>query len=320
MLFVLSVFVIALSLVLILKNISYTKFQNGVEFNAVPTFSVENQSQTSGDNSQISEIKFPIDLNLVTKEELMGITGIGEKTALKIINYRTEKGGFTSINDLLNIGGIAEKTLEKLKKYLYVKDDIIVKITTNPSPCEAPKTNVTTGTSKSTISEVKYPLDINFATLDELITLKNIGETRANAIINYRKNTGYFYTIEDIMNVDGIGEAIFLGIKEKIFINTKLIPPKSEVTTTATTTTPPTNTTVHPETTATTSQQGLINLNTATLEELVSVEGITEQIAQKIIEHRSQPNVSFARVEELNMFMSKDLFNKVKDKFIQEYK
>lgn len=64
--------------------------------------------------------------------------------------------------------------------------------------------------------QVKYPININIASLEELMTLPGIGKTKAQEIIHYREENGYFETIEDILNVTGIGESIFAEIKDKI--------------------------------------------------------------------------------------------------------
>ncbi len=61
-------------------------------------------------------------------------------------------------------------------------------------------------------------ININTAGKFELIQLKGIGETKAEAIIEYRKSVGYFKNIEDIMNVKGIGESIFNSIKDNITV------------------------------------------------------------------------------------------------------
>lgn len=60
-------------------------------------------------------------------------------------------------------------------------------------------------------------ISINSASLEELITLKGIGEATANRIIQYRENES-FKTIEDLKNVKGIGEKIFQNIKDSIIL------------------------------------------------------------------------------------------------------
>ena len=59
-------------------------------------------------------------------------------------------------------------------------------------------------------------VDINRATMEELVTLPGIGETRAGSIIRYREAHGGFRTPEDIMKVPGIKEKAYEKLKEKI--------------------------------------------------------------------------------------------------------
>ena len=59
-------------------------------------------------------------------------------------------------------------------------------------------------------------VNINTAGVDELMTLPGIGESRANAIIDYRESAGGFLTIEDIMQVSGIKDSAFSKIKDYI--------------------------------------------------------------------------------------------------------
>ncbi|MGE4213471.1 MAG: ComEA family DNA-binding protein [Anaerotignaceae bacterium] len=56
-----------------------------------------------------------VNINTATKEELMTVTGIGEITADRIIEYRTENGNFADTAELMNVHGIGEKTYEKFK-------------------------------------------------------------------------------------------------------------------------------------------------------------------------------------------------------------
>ena len=61
-----------------------------------------------------------IDLNKSSKVELMKIPGIGEKTALKIIEFR-ENQAFTKPEDIMKINGIGPAKYEKMKDFIEVK-------------------------------------------------------------------------------------------------------------------------------------------------------------------------------------------------------
>jgi len=56
-----------------------------------------------------------VNINTASESELQTLTGIGPSKAATIIQYRTEKGPFKSIEEIKNIGGIGDKTFEKLK-------------------------------------------------------------------------------------------------------------------------------------------------------------------------------------------------------------
>ncbi|MBS5284866.1 MAG: helix-hairpin-helix domain-containing protein [Clostridiales bacterium] len=61
-------------------------------------------------------------------------------------------------------------------------------------------------------------VDINRSSKEALMTLKGIGESRAEDIIRYREEFGSFQTIEDIMNVPGIKEGAFNKIRDQITV------------------------------------------------------------------------------------------------------
>src|SRR3989344_7156751 len=61
-------------------------------------------------------------------------------------------------------------------------------------------------------------VNINTADQAELETLVGIGAVKAVAIIEYRTVNGPFETVEEIMNVSGIGEVTFANIKDFITV------------------------------------------------------------------------------------------------------
>lgn len=61
-------------------------------------------------------------------------------------------------------------------------------------------------------------VNLNTATLEQLMTLRGIGEARAKDIIAYREKHGDFQKIEDIKKVSGIKDAAFQKIKDDITV------------------------------------------------------------------------------------------------------
>lgn len=61
-------------------------------------------------------------------------------------------------------------------------------------------------------------VNINTASLTELQNLSGIGKSKAEAIIKYREQNGNFKNIEELLNVDGIGEKLYEEIKSNITV------------------------------------------------------------------------------------------------------
>ena len=61
-----------------------------------------------------------ININTATVEQFISLNGIGEILAKRIVDYRTENGKFTNIDELMNVSGIGEKKFNAIKKFLYV--------------------------------------------------------------------------------------------------------------------------------------------------------------------------------------------------------
>lgn len=66
--------------------------------------------------------------------------------------------------------------------------------------------------------ENNQKVNINTATKEELMKLSNIGESKAEKIIDYRTVNGNFNSIEDIKKVSGIGDKLYDSIKKNITV------------------------------------------------------------------------------------------------------
>lgn len=114
-------------------------------------------------------------------------------------------------------GGLTEKADEfAINLSLKLKDEDFIRIPEKVSaaPPNATGTSVP-GVPKSTLNRI----NINTATKDQLNSLPGIGDVLAQKIIDYRDSKGSFKSIEDLKNVNGIGESRFNEIKDKITVH-----------------------------------------------------------------------------------------------------
>ena len=122
------------------------------------------------------------------------------------------------LEDLINeAGGLTDKASDKTLNLAQRLDDqmkIYIPNIDEENSLENIDPNQSASQSPSKTSEL---ININTASKEELMTLPNIGDKRAGAIIEYR-NANKFEKIEDIKNVTGIGEKFYEALKDLITI------------------------------------------------------------------------------------------------------
>ena len=72
------------------------------------------------------------------------------------------------------------------------------------------------GATGRAVRRASGPISINRASAKEFESLQGIGPVLAKRIVSYRKENGPFTTVEDLLNVPGIGESTFTKFKSKI--------------------------------------------------------------------------------------------------------
>ena len=109
-------------------------------------------------------------------------------------------------------GGLTDEAdSQKVNLAKRLEDQMVIVV---PKVGEEPEAIPAGATSKEVSKEGK--VNINTATVEELKTLKGVGEKKAEAIIEYRKKNGSFKTKEDLMKVRGIGKKLFESFEERI--------------------------------------------------------------------------------------------------------
>ena len=128
-----------------------------------------------------------IEIHKATQEDLTAINGIGPTTADRVLGYVKAQGPLKRMGELLNAKRVGEATLKLLICYFYVEAE-------GQLPCEI-----------ATIHHGTGRVNINTATIEELMSLPGIGEVRAKRILENRKDSGFFRSVDDLQRIAGIG-------------------------------------------------------------------------------------------------------------------
>ncbi|RBP39565.1 helix-hairpin-helix domain-containing protein [Garciella nitratireducens] len=148
-------------------------------------------------------------VHIVGQVKYPGVVEVPEGT--RLIEAIEQLGGITQQADL-NAVNLSKKLIDEEKIYIPKKgeipqEDIIFQSNINNS-------------ANSNISQEENSAKININTADQeqLKTLPGIGDTLSKNIIEYREIHGGFKSIEEIKDVNRIGDKIFNELKEKITI------------------------------------------------------------------------------------------------------
>lgn len=146
----------------------------------------------------------------------------------RVIDAINLAGGFSDKADTINVN-LSKRLTDEMFIVIYTKQEIYNYKKSNETSnincasfeCVCPDVKNDACIEKNLKAEnnkkeANNKVSINNATKEDLMSLTDIGESKANAIINYRNENGLFKQIEDIKNVSGIGDSVFEKIKNNI--------------------------------------------------------------------------------------------------------
>ena len=123
-------------------------------------------------------------------------------TAVEMVGGTTDKADLNGINMAIKVQDEMHYIIPKIGDVVKNNNSEIVS-NDNTNQAEASKTS---------------QININTATIEELDTLPGVGEATANKIVNHRSENGEFKSIEEVKNVNGIGDKKFEEIKNLICV------------------------------------------------------------------------------------------------------
>lgn len=144
--------------------------------------------------------------------------GVYELAKDSIVNDAIKKaGGLTSKADTTNVN-LSKSLTNEMVIYIPKKEEVTKSVVNDALVDKSNSVGFIDNESSNETTNTTTKVNINTATLKDLITLNGIGESKAQAILEYRTKNGNFKTLEDLKKVSGIGEAAYEKIKDNICI------------------------------------------------------------------------------------------------------
>lgn len=158
-------------------------------------------------NDQYSnEVESSDEINAVSVEQYTMVDVKGEVNQPGVFEIAPD----ARVNDVIALaGGFTEDADElHVNKAQKVHDEMVIYV---------PKINeIESVPDQVGATSKNQAVRLNYATKEEIVELPGIGPSKADAIISYREENGLFTSVDDILNVSGIGEKTLENLKEFI--------------------------------------------------------------------------------------------------------
>lgn len=156
-----------------------------------------------------------LDPNSASEVELRRLPGVGTVRAGAIVKARQEHA-FQSPEDLLRVAGIGEALLARTLPYLSF-----------PRDTRAGRPLLSASDALSRARDRKHSrqwgtevrIDINAAGPEELASLPWIGPSRARRILEARRRLSRFHSVDELIEVSGIGPQILERLRPYVVVN-----------------------------------------------------------------------------------------------------
>lgn len=208
--YIILIIIIVIIYYFFIKEKDYIEIENNI--NVLEVLQENNIAQNDLQNEKHNvNNKIVIHITGAVKKE--GIYELDENS--RIADCIEKAGGLTeeAYIDEINLAYILQ---DGMKIYIPKKNENKNDINDNTNKYVSNESNITEMSKNTNQTSKTSKVNINTATQSELQSLPGIGTSTALKIINYRKEKGKFKNIEEIKNVNGIGDSKYANIKNLI--------------------------------------------------------------------------------------------------------
>jgi competence ComEA-like helix-hairpin-helix protein len=145
-----------------------------------------------------------VDLNTADAEEIARLPRIGMSLAKRIVKDRSSWGPFRGLDELDRVPGVGPALLAQLSDLVSFGGTWVAE-----APAENGANTRTLGAYAAPHPALpEGPVDLNSASLADLVALPGIGKARARAILAYRRSHGSFAAVSDLGRVPGFSQSL----------------------------------------------------------------------------------------------------------------
>ena len=189
-----------------IKESDYKRLEDYIELENDGAFSSKsydrtpqyNQYNASKETQRTIELK-PFDPNTATETELLSL-GLEVRTVKVLLKYREKGGQFRTKDDLKKIYNLSDIDFLRINSFVQIAENQII------TKGYLPNVQNNEAIKKSVIQE-PVPVDLNRATMDDLLQLRGIGRTFALRIIEHRERLGGFTSLNQLKEVYGLPDS-----------------------------------------------------------------------------------------------------------------
>jgi competence protein ComEA len=146
-------------------------------------------------------IFFVFDPNTISEKDAVEL-GFSKKTASTLSKFREKGGKFFKKEDLKKLYGISDEFYESIKDYVIIEA----------------KTAVKSDSVKQQKNAKFSPIELNEIDSVQLVKLRKIGPYTTKKILKFRNSLGGFYDIQQLKEVYGMNDSLFIFLSENTFV------------------------------------------------------------------------------------------------------